>query len=971
MGLLSFVRYALASVLRNRRRSLFAVIGIVIALSLVSGSWIAVDSSGLGVLRAALRDIRVDFVGYPSSLDPSSGLTEQALGQKIAVIESVDGVESAAPYVSMSGWELANATSNETYSSPYWGYTNSIVFLPHDSGGFFGAFGIQGSLPDLGTVAIPEAVSDALNISVGDEITLSFTVYGGYFDIITFQWVYNNSYVNLSFPVSQIWTQASSAQPSYITDYIESGDPESHVILRDATDPVILNLVNLPLIMNDPAAKDVVSSPSLYYYIWIDRNSVIRLGDLAGSVDRLRTIQSQINKKGFVTGFQVYDSELTYALEEVGPNLEGLKFLFLALSAPVIGLGTYLSIVGVDLGVTERRREVGILKSRGASRGQVFASLLTEAVVLGAFSGVLGLLVGFGISRPLMDAATGFSNQPSGDTLGTDFVITPTTVILSVLLGIGLMLLSSYRPFKRASRTDVAEALHYYSPSVTQIEYKPKWDIVFVFLSCLSVASILLGLDFINDIHTSWILQIILAVLVLIGTVLFPLMPFFLSLGIIRPLTRGSRKLYSKFTVIVKPWTKELHYLVDRNIVRNPRRASNLCVIISLALAFGLFISVTMESNMAYERDRIRLELGTDVKVTSYRWGVEGSTSSGLPHLDQLQSIEGVDHAALFRSTGAYLSIYYVSQMYANLVWFDADDYASTVRPSGFYFIDGGSEKLDELDTNGTALLSNSLRDQFDLVEGDILGVQVYWGYYTNGSYYQYQADFQIMVVGFVKSLPGFSDYGGSVFMDTSSLSFIPEDELSRAEVSTGAFLDVQKGGDQEQVGKDAVEIFSDVKLNADYRTMDGELAQLEEDPFYGAMSDFLYMEYILSAAIMTVGVGLLIFVAVSDREKELACIMARGSSGNQVRKILMGESITLMIIGLVVGISVGILTAYLFNTLYTSGMFGEVERRMVFTWVSGTIVLASIVALLVASLVATARAGKIKLAEVLRIRGG
>jgi len=71
------------------------------------------------------------------------------------------------------------------------------------------------------------------------------------------------------------------------------------------------------------------------------------------------------------------------------------------------------------------------------------------------------------------------------------------------------------------------------------------------------------------------------------------------------------------------------------------------------------------------------------------------------------------------------------------------------------------------------------------------------------------------------------------------------------------------------------------------------------------------------------------------------------------------------------VGISVGILTAYLFNTLYTSGMFGEVERRWCSHGVSGSIVLASIVALLAGHSSRTARAAKIKLAEVLRIRGG
>ncbi len=83
-----------------------------------------------------------------------------------------------------------------------------------------------------------------------------------------------------------------------------------------------------------------------------------------------------------------------------------------------------------------------------------------------------------------------------------------------------------------------------------------------------------------------------------------------------------------------------------------------------------------------------------------------------------------------------------------------------------------------------------------------------------------------------------------------------------------------------------------------------------------------------------------------------------------------MGESISLMSLGLLVGVSVGILTAYLFNTLWgtESAMF---DKRMVFTGISWLVLAASVGSLLVASLLATSRAGKVRLAEVLRIRGG
>jgi len=940
----------------------------MIALALVSGSWIAVDSSGLGVLRATLKDYPVDFVANPLSQTSLGDMSEATTGRIVDVIESVKDVTGATPYVSMYQWTMMNSAENKTYMDPYGGYYGAAVFLSKNTSRFFDAFGIRGDMPDRGTVAISGYMADMLDLAVGENILLTYSYDTGYYNETLSQWVPNVVYVNLTYPVSKIWTQDPAVQSSDYYAYYHIAKPEEYVRLRDSQNPVVFNLADLPLMFSQ-IPVGYISIPSLSYYIWIDRDAVIKLGDLAGTVDDLQFIQRQLNKKGYVSGFTVGESDLTYPLTSLAPSLEGLKFLFLALSAPVIGLGTYLSVVGVDLGVTGRRRETGILKSRGASYRQVFLSLVIEAVALGAVAGVLGLIIGFGLSRPLMDVSTSFSSDPESNSLWTDIAVSQSTIIMSILLGIGLMLLSTYRPFKRISKADVAETLHYYSPIVSQVEYKARTDIILLAVSIWSIASILIGFDYVDQVHLSWIAQVVLAVMLLIGTLIFPIMPFFLSLSIVRLLTRGSRRLYTKFTILVKPWTKDLHYLVDKNIVRNPKRASNLCVIISLALAFGLFISVTMESSMAYERDRIKFGIGSDVKIDAgYReYGTEAEFD--LTKLNDLNSIPGVKHIAFFDVVSAYIDMYGNSQ-YSNIYLFNHSAYAQTVNPDDFYFVEGGSEKLEELVMNGSALLDVGWRDNFDILEGDTIRAHIYWSYYENNTWIWIESYFPLLVVGFVKSLPGFNQ-GMGIYMDRASVSFFTEEELTRANFGVGAFIDVDKGVDQTLVARDAVDVYESANLSASYRTLDEEMTNLKQDPTYGALSAFLYIEYILSATIMTVGVGLLIFVAVADREKELACIMARGSSGGQIRKILMGESMTLMVVGLVVGASVGILTAYLFNTLSTSGMYGEVERRMVFTWVSGGIVLASIAALLLASIVATTRAGKIKLAEVLRIRGG
>jgi hypothetical protein len=252
---------------------------------------------------------------------------------------------------------------------------------------------------------------------------------------------------------------------------------------------------------------------------------------------------------------------------------------------------------------------------------------------------------------------------------------------------------------------------------------------------------------------------------------------------------------------------------------------------------------------------------------------------------------------------------------------------------------------------------------------GDILPVVVR---YETGSYYSvdyFTSRFDVVVAGLVKSLPGLQ--GIDAIIDLRSLSFIPDMNFEELCYREGAFIDIVVGSDPHEVANEAAGLYEGVNLTCTSTILQDQYDAINRDTNYESLVGFLRVEYALSIMIMTIGVGLLVFVTVHDREKELACIMARGSSGGQVRRILMGESISLMALGLVIGAGVGILTAYLFNTLSGEELYTVVERNLVFTYASYSIVLSSIVALVLAALIATTRAGKIKLAEVLRIRGG
>ena len=968
MGGLSFLRYSVETVVRNRRRSLFAVIGIALAMSLVAGSLIAVDSSAYGLLRSAVDTVQVDFIGQGQYSDAAL-VDRGTLNSTSRNLEAVENVEDVTAALRISDyWVITN--SLELYPGGI-NYGLNVYFLPEDSSRLLETSHIKGAMPSDGTAAIPKMIAEAYGIERGQEIHLQLNKTQSYYN-------YTNSsnpvleftyrYLNLSFIVSQIWTQdlvQNQIQPYYLPGFSPDDNRTVH-FGDDYSLPIVLPMSSWGPVIESAGnfTKEYSFIASSFYFIWIDRGAVIDLANLGRTIERLQFIQHRllIAGSGSVT---INDSELVHQLQTITPSLEGQKVLFLALSLPVIALGTYLSIVGIDLGLSSRRREVGMLKSRGASNRQVLGAMILESVLLGAFAAIIGLVLGVITSRFLLETALSFVRGESGSTSLTDLNISAGTVELALIFGIGLMVLGAYRPFKRVSKTDVAEALHYFSSTTTQVEYRPRLDIVLLALSVISVASVLMGTNWINDSGWSWITRAVLSILMLFGLVIFPIMPFILSLAVVRLLTRGSRRIYSKLTILVKPWTKELHYLVDKNIVRNPRRASNLGVIIALAVAFGLFISITMESAIAGQLAEVKQELGTDVKVTGYP--NMPTRNMSIEVLDQISQLDGVERSAIFMRIYAVSSstVYGIG---ADVLLVDASDYRAAVSPSDSYFIHDHSSILDDL-RGQMCLVEKDYADELSILVGDRLVVtaETYTNV-TNMGYETLRWSYSMSVIGIVKTLPGLSS---QIIADRTSVDWIPAQYLPEVVQSVGALIKVKSGANSSVVADAAAEVFQKARLSAYPQVLKEEVDALKHDPAYGSLADFLYMEYGMSIAIMSVGVGLIIFVSVSDREHELACIMARGSSGSQMRKILVGESFSLMILGVVVGASVGIITAYLFNTLTQSGFGSGAPQTMVFTYVSLALLAVSILSLVAASFVATARAGKMKLAEVLRIRGG
>jgi putative ABC transport system permease protein len=127
-----------------------------------------------------------------------------------------------------------------------------------------------------------------------------------------------------------------------------------------------------------------------------------------------------------------------------------------------------LAIGGIGLAnimlvsVTQRTRDIGVLKSLGATRASIRFQFLAEAMAIVTFGGLIGVAIGWGLTAgiqtlPLLgplfkdDTGTGDIHLQI-----SRFAIVAST---SVLEGIGLI--AGLLPAVKASRLDPIEALRY------------------------------------------------------------------------------------------------------------------------------------------------------------------------------------------------------------------------------------------------------------------------------------------------------------------------------------------------------------------------------------------------------------------------------------------------------------------------------------------------------------------------------
>ena len=154
-----------------------------------------------------------------------------------------------------------------------------------------------------------------------------------------------------------------------------------------------------------------------------------------------------------------------------------------------------------------------------------------------------------------------------------------------------------------------------------------------------------------------------------------------------------------------------------------------------------------------------------------------------------------------------------------------------------------------------------------------------------------------------------------------------------------------------------------------------GVLAVIDTHSLEAAANRLMGLFYVFVGAMLVFGAALafaLIFstmtVAISERAGELATLRAAGVRRGQLARIVSGENLVLVLLGLAPGLALAYLTAAVFMDSFSSDMFRFDLHVMPLTWVVA--VAAVLLAALASQLPALANVGRMDLAAAVRERG-
>ncbi|MDU5149749.1 ABC transporter ATP-binding protein/permease [uncultured Anaerococcus sp.] len=188
-------------------------------------------------------------------------------------------------------------------------------------------------------------------------------------------------------------------------------------------------------------SKDAPSNISIYVENFENRDKI------KDFINQYNDGKSENEKIAYTDYIGLISSSITQIISAISYLLIAFVGVSLVVSSIMIGIITYISVL-------ERVKEIGILRSIGASKKDIRKVFLSETFIIGLLSGLIGIgattLVNIPISN-LIQKMSGIDNIYS--------TLPPKAGLILVLISVGLTLIAGIIPSSIAAKKDPVKAL--------------------------------------------------------------------------------------------------------------------------------------------------------------------------------------------------------------------------------------------------------------------------------------------------------------------------------------------------------------------------------------------------------------------------------------------------------------------------------------------------------------------------------
>ncbi len=572
--------------------------------------------------------------------------------------------------------------------------------------------------------------------------------------------------------------------------------------------------------------------------------------------------------------------------------LSAFRLNLTALSLISLFVGLFLVFASTQASLVRRRREFGVLRSIGATRGQVLALMLTEAVALGAVGVVLGLGCGYWVAIANVDVVSATLTNIYLLSEIERLELPPGMFALAAAIGVGGALIGSLGPALDMARREPKNLLSAY---VLHERLRTAAAPLALFGTVIVLGS---GLWY-GVVGRAWQpAGFVLAVALLLG---FPLLtPLMIRLATGRVRARDFGFVYSLRGLGV-------------------RLRATAVAVAALAVAVSMLTGITVMVSSFRQTLTVWVEgtLLADVYITSESWARStGPAPLDTTFLGPVRAMPEVDGIDLVRTFTAYVG--------NRRVGFGGVDFGSGLPETRYPFLEtSGPDPIRQVHEDGAVIISEPFARKENRWSGDsirLFGRDGPVSLRVAGVYYDYASE------------------GGYVTMDLVTM-----DDVYGPAPLTNIALYLQDDADAQRVVDTVRDLVAgqplDVRSNRGLKT---EVYRIFEETF--AITRILQAMGLLIAAC---GITLTLIVIARERVSELALYRALGALREQIFTVFLGKGLAMAALALVLGTVGGTLLAIILIFVINRAFFGWTIQPY---WPWGTLGLQALAILAVAA---------------------